>query len=216
MAYKLLVFDLDGTIADTRTDLANAVNHSLRGLGRQELSTDKIGEFVGDGLQKLMTRVLDATGGTAQQLENSIESFNSYYKEHLVDNTTLYPGVIETLKSIQGQQLAVLTNKPRHYSIPILEHLGVNSFFQEVYGGDSFPVKKPDPFTLLEVIKKHGVEKNETLMVGDSIIDVSTARAAGVLVCAVSYGFTSHDKLAAIYPDWLICDLRQLSAILNK
>ncbi len=215
-SFKLLVFDLDGTIADTRVDLANAVNYALQRLGRTELSVAVIGNFVGDGLQKLMERSLNATGGNTERLEDAVESFKSYYKEHLVDNTVLYPGVGEALKSIKEQELVVLTNKPRHYSIPILEHLGVSSLFKEVYGGDTFPVKKPDPFPLLEVIKRYGVEKNQTLMIGDSLIDVNTARSAGVLICAVSYGFTDREKLASVYPDHLIYDLRQITDIINK
>ena len=214
--YKLLVFDLDGTIADTRNDLACAVNHALVSLSLPELAVEQVGGFVGDGLERLMQRSLDAAKGSAELLERSIDLFRDHYKQHLVDNTTLYAGVGEALKSIKEQEMVVLTNKPRRYSLPVLEHLGVDSLFKEVYGGDTFPSKKPDPFPLQEIMRQRGAEKGETMMVGDSGIDIATARAAGTSVCAVSYGFTPHEKLAELHPDWLVYDLRQLVDILSK
>jgi phosphoglycolate phosphatase len=216
MSYKLIVFDLDGTLADTRQDLANAVNRALLQLSRNELSIELIGSFVGDGLRKLMERSLAATGGIKDQLPSAVEAFQSHYQDHLLDTTTVYPGVSEGLKAFKDQEMVVLTNKPRRYSLPIIEHLCIAGHFKEVYGGDSFPVKKPDPFPLQEIMKRHQVEKNQTLMIGDSLIDINAARSAGVLVCAVSYGFTSREKLAAVHPDFLVLDIRQIAEIVNK
>jgi len=216
MSYKLIVFDLDGTLADTRQDLANAVNRSLQQLGRDQLTVEIIGSFVGDGLQKLMERSLSATGGIKDSLEAAVQAFQRHYQDHLLDTTTLYPGVAEALKAFKEQEMVVLTNKPRRYSLPILDHLGIAGHFKEVYGGDTFPVKKPDPFPLQEIMKRHSVEKNETLMIGDSLIDINAARAAGVLVCAVSYGFTPRETLAAVHPDFLVLDLRQIAELVNK
>ncbi len=215
-AYKLLVFDLDGTLADTRTDLACAVNHALRNLSLRELAGDIIAGFVGDGLSRLMQRSLKAAGANQGGLDKSIDLFRAHYKEHLVDNTVLYPGVADALRGVSEQKMVVLTNKPHRYSTPVLEHLGIRSLFAEVYGGDTFPTKKPDPFPLREIMKEHGAERNETLMIGDSLIDIAAARAAGVRICAVSYGFTPREKLADLHPDWLIYDLRQLLDVLKK
>jgi phosphoglycolate phosphatase len=204
MAFDLLVFDLDGTLIDSKRDLAMAVNATRESAGLGPLEFETISSYVGNGAPMLVRRAL-GPGASAGELEHALQFFYSYYRQHMLDHTRLYDGVFETLQSLQrgGRALAVLTNKPVRFSRDILDGLGVGSLLARVYGGNSFQTKKPDPEGLRHLMEELAVPPAKTLMVGDSAVDVETARNAAVLCCGVTYGLRP-ETLEQAPPDALI------------
>jgi phosphoglycolate phosphatase len=207
--YDLLVFDLDGTLADTRQDLARSVNHALASLGRPPLGLETIVRYVGNGARRLLERALGEAAGP-EQVEAALASFLGHYRVNCLVDTRLYPGVHEALERLESRRLAVLSNKPLGPSRTILAGLGILKRFERVEGGDSVPAKKPEPGGLLGLLEAAGVSPERALMVGDSAVDVQTARAAGVPVAGVSYGFRPED-FAAHPPDFLVHSLTELA-----
>lgn len=206
--FDLLVFDLDGTLVDSETDLADAVNASLIALKRQSLPHKQVVGYIGDGAATLVSRALEASGGTDPKLaEGTLHRFIQYYRQHLLDNTRPYSGVVEALQAIQVYSpttpMAVLTNKPVRPSRAICDGLDLSRFFFANYGGDSFPTKKPDPYGLRLVMAEaerlygRAVDPARTVMVGDSHVDVETARAAGVRSLGCLYGLSPQTLLAS-------------------
>jgi phosphoglycolate phosphatase len=193
---KLLIFDLDGTLIDSRRDLVNSVNAALRALGRDELPSDEIAAMVGDGAPTLVRRALGDTVDEAL-LKRGLEFFLSYYREHKLDYTRLYDGIPEALETLRGANgtrrlMSVLTNKPVNPSRAIVQALGIAEKFVSVYGGNSFETKKPDPLGINSILAETGVRVDEAVMIGDSAVDILTGRAAGTWTCGVSYGFAPH------------------------
>jgi phosphoglycolate phosphatase len=210
---ELLVFDLDGTLVDSELDLANSVNATLEKIGRKPLSVDLIASYIGQGVIVLISRAL---GGEASQelVEQSAEIFLNHYREHMLDNTSTYPGVREALAELNGRKMAVLTNKPVKFSRAMLAGLGLADRFLRIYGGNSFENKKPDPVGLHRLMEETGTPASKTLMIGDSISDVLAGRNAGVWTCGVNYGFGAP-TLDEAPPDIRIDDLRELPKLLN-
>ncbi|MGQ0645822.1 MAG: phosphoglycolate phosphatase [Elusimicrobiota bacterium] len=188
------MFDLDGTLADTREDIAASVNEALRRLGRPPRDVAEIKGFIGDGFRSLMKRALGAEDEALA--DRALEIFSPHYLAHCADRSALYPGVSATLERLSGRALAVVTNKPEAHSRAILKALGLEKFFPVVLGGDSLPVRKPDPGPLREALRRLGVPAEAALMVGDSANDIRAAKAAGVSVCAVTYGYRPREELA--------------------
>ncbi|HXS97503.1 MAG TPA: HAD-IIIA family hydrolase [Candidatus Limnocylindrales bacterium] len=187
---QLLIFDLDGTLIDSRLDLANAVNATRAHMGMEALSNERVYSYVGSGAPVLIRRALGEQA-TEAELQEALEFFLEYYRDHDLDNTILYPGIKDSLDRLRdgGKQLAVLTNKPVRMSKHIVDSLGVGEHFFQVYGGNSFEFKKPNPVGIETLMKEAGVGREGTVMVGDSNVDVITARNAGVPCCGVTYGF---------------------------
>jgi phosphoglycolate phosphatase len=211
---RALVFDLDGTLIDSKLDLALAVNATLAAEGRAELPHERIFGYVGQGAMRLVERALgDAVA--PEELERAHEFFLSYYRAHMLDNTILYPGVLECLEALADRPMAVLTNKPWRFSREILEGLGIARYFKDIYGGNSFETKKPDPFGLLAILEKFGVSPNRAMLVGDSDVDVKTARNAGAWACGVTYGFGA-ETLKEFPPDILLDNLAELPPYLDE
>jgi phosphoglycolate phosphatase len=196
-AARALIFDLDGTLIDSKQDLIHSVNAMLRELGRGELATETISGYIGHGAPKLVARALGDESTEAEQ-QRALQFFLSYYEQHKMDTTCAYPGVAETLEKLANVPMAVLTNKPVRISVRILDAMGLSKYFRSIYGGNSFETKKPDPLGARTILREFGAEPHETLLVGDSEVDVQTARNAGTLAAAVSYGFGVHDRRA--YP----------------
>lgn len=207
---KLVIFDLDGTLIDSRLDLVHSVNAALRHIERPELPDDVIASYVGDGAPALIQRALGDEAGNEALARKGLEFFLSYYRAHKLDHTTVYAGIHEALSAIQNsfratpnddggrrsngvpRQMAVLTNKPVVPSRAIVEALGLGPFFTQVYGGNSFATKKPDPEGARKLLEEHGVRPEEAAIVGDSHVDVETGRNAGMWTVGVSYGFAPH------------------------
>ena len=208
---RLIVYDLDGTLIDSRLDIANAVNWTLKELGRNELPAEKISGFVGSGVKNLMLQSLMETGQKPlPSLEKAIKLFRGRYGEHMLVHTELYPSVRKVLEFFHLRRQAVVTNKPENFSIAILQGLGVDSYFFQIRGGDTGFPKKPAPGLLLDVILSAEVSPGETLLVGDSALDVETGRNAGVKILAVTYGFGSRTEIEKAGPDGILEDLSEL------
>ena len=205
---RLLVFDLDGTLIDSGADLCASVNATLHHFGRPPLPQTVISTFIGDGAARLISRSLGEPVEAAF-LDSAIAYFLDYYREHKLDNTFVYPGVFPSLDSLRfepagaARSMAVLTNKPIGPSLAICEALGLSPYFFRIYGGNSFTTKKPDPEGLLALIREAGVTVQETLMIGDSDVDILTARNAGAWSIGCTFGLSPH-TLAAVPPDCLV------------
>ncbi len=190
---RALIFDLDGTLIDSKQDLIHSVNAMLRELGRKELPEGTISGYIGHGAPQLVARAL-GDGSAEEERQRALEFFLRYYETHKMDTTCAYEGVAETLKKLAGMPMAVLTNKPVRISVRILDAMGLSKYFQAIYGGNSFETKKPDPLGARTILRELSVEPQEALLVGDSEVDVQTARNAGTLAAAVNYGFGVHDR----------------------
>jgi len=200
---KALVFDLDGTLIDSKQDLVLSVNAALDAVGRPALAPGLVASYVGSGAPVLMRRALGGSPEPAE-LERALGHFLAHYDRHKLDHTRPYPGVPEALERLAGRPMAVLSNKPADLSVRILEGLALDRYFALVYGGNSFATKKPDPLGARTILGQLGVEARETAMVGDSEVDVETARNAGMISAIVNFGFGVHDRAA--YPADLYLD----------
>ncbi len=187
--FDLAVFDLDGTLIDSKDDLANSVNATRAHVGLPPLTPATIYSFVGNGAPVLIRKSL-GEGYSEEDLASALDYFIRHYHEHCLDSTVLYPGMRECLDELRdaGVRLAVLTNKPVRISRVIVEGLGLAGHFFQVYGGNSFATKKPDPEGLLRLIMEADVPLDRVLMIGDSSVDVHTAINAGVPSLGVTYG----------------------------
>jgi len=241
---RLLVFDLDGTLIDSRLDLIHSVNAMLRHIGRPELAGDVIASYVGDGAPTLVRRALGDTDDEVL-LREAMEFFLAYYRQHKLDHTKVYEGIPEVLARLASssngvestavpsdgvpsdglppdgvppngvqRQMAVLSNKPVNPSRDIVRALGLGNFFVCVYGGNSFTTKKPDPLGVRTIMQETGVAADETLIIGDSSVDVLTGRNAGLWTCGVTYGFAPH-SLEQAPPDVLVETPRELGELLR-
>lgn len=190
---RAFLFDLDGTLIDSKQDLVSSVNAMLRDTGRTEQPTELVASYVGHGAPQLIASVLGPRCSEEERRE-ALAIFLSRYQQRKLDETRAYPGVADGLAKLAGNRMAVLTNKPRQVSVEILEGLGLAKFFEAIYGGDSFEKKKPDADGALTVLKELGTVPSDSAMVGDSDVDVQTARNAGMLAVGVNYGFGQHDR----------------------
>ena len=211
---RLLIFDLDGTLADTKLDLALSVNAMLERLGVAALPHELITTYIGHGVTNLVRRALGERA-TDESVQKGLEIFLEHYRHHLLDHTVVYPGVVEALAKLRDRKLAVLTNKPDDFSREILGELGIAPYFAFIYGGNSFPQKKPDPVGVRKLMSETQASARQTLIVGDSDTDVLTGRNAGVWTCGVTYGFAAP-TLASAPPDLLIDDLRELAKLVKN
>jgi phosphoglycolate phosphatase len=212
---RLLIFDLDGTLIDSRLDLIHSVNAMLRHLKRPELPGDVVASYVGDGAPMLVRRAL-GDPDDENFFKQALEFFLSYYREHKLDHTRVYDGIPEALKQIQSngteRKMAVLSNKPVHPSRAIVDALGLANYFVRVYGGNSFETKKPDPLGVNKLLSETGARPQDAIIVGDSSIDVLTGRNAGIATCGVTYGFAPH-TLCEAPPDVVIESPKELGEL---
>ena len=221
---RLLVFDLDCTLIDSRLDLIHSVNAMLQHIGRPALDGHVIASYVGDGAPALVRRAIGDTNDEAL-FRAAMEYFLGYYRIHKLDHTTVYAGMAETLAGLADpsrgnpskgvrRQMAVLSNKPVNPSRDIVQALGLGEFFVRIYGGNSFLTKKPDPLGVQTILHETGVAADEALIIGDSSIDVLTGRNAGMWTCGVTYGFAPQ-SLEEVPPDALIETPRELGELLH-
>jgi phosphoglycolate phosphatase len=222
---KLLVFDLDGTLIDSAQDLCNSVNATLAHFGREPLPDETVAGFIGNGARLLVERAFAAAAGAPAGLAAATQEnlpaqaymyFLDYYREHKLDYTYAYEGVLEALAALRqlhdrpdaprrttARSMAVLTNKPVHPARDICAALGLAPYFLNIYGGNSFPTKKPDPEGLLTLMSEAGARPEETVMIGDSKVDIETARNAGAWSVGCTFGL-APESLSANPPDVLV------------
>jgi len=209
----LLIFDLDGTLVDSKKDLTASVNYIRHQFGLPSLTEEEIARFIGDGALMLIRRAL-AGRATESNVQAGLQMFLSYYRAHMLDSTVLYPGVRETLDRLSDCKLAVLTNKPVHFSCAMLDGLGIYGHFNAVYGGNSFDRKKPDPVGVYQILSDTKAQRERTWMVGDSSVDVLTGRNAGITTCGVTYGYAT-ETFKESPPDFLIDAFSELENLIN-
>ena len=218
---RLVIFDLDGTLIDSRLDLVHSVNAALRHIERPELPDDVIASYVGDGAPILIQRALGGGAVDEALVRKGLEFFLSYYREHKLDHTTVYPGITAALAAIQEsgngmpRKMAVLTNKPVNPSRAIVEALGLGKYFSQIYGGNSFSTKKPDPAGALRLLAESGARPEQAAIVGDSHVDVRTGRNAGLWTVGVNYGFAPH-TLEGEPADVMVDHPHELATVFGK
>jgi phosphoglycolate phosphatase len=207
---KLLVLDLDGTLVDSRQDIVNSLNHALKKEGFSELPRKQIEDLVGWGAKQL---VRDALGNPSEEdLMRVFQTFWDCYDAHLLDETRPYDGAVEFLQATADWHRAVITNKPEGFSQKILRGLGLDQYFQWIIGGDSLAVRKPDPEVLSPIRESLG-RWQLGVMVGDSVVDLEFGKACGLVNCTLTHGFGIREELAALSPDFLVEDFRELTSL---
>ncbi len=217
---KLLIFDLDGTLVDSREDLANSINAMLRHFNKKELPHEVIASYIGDGAPMLVRRAL-GDPDDENFVQDALLYFLAWYREHKLDSTYVYEGITESLEAIRKSRdgepvkMAVLSNKPVGPSRAIVEALGLGPYFFQVYGGNSFHTKKPDPAGVQALLEETGAFPEEAIMIGDSNIDILTARNAGIYSVGVTYGLAPH-TLEDAPPDVLIDHPKELATVLGS
>ncbi len=206
---ELLIFDLDGTLIDSKRDLADSVNAMRVYLNEPPLADETVYSYVGNGAPVLVRRALP--GRDEEEVARGLGFFLEYYRDHMLDATTLYPGVREALDQLLAAdvKMAVLTNKPVRFSEHLIKGLGLDGHFFRIYGGNSFEEKKPHPKGIELLMQESGMGRDQTIMVGDSAVDILTARNAQVKACGVSWGF-QPETFAAAPPDFVIDDMSEL------
>jgi phosphoglycolate phosphatase len=210
-----LLFDLDGTLIDSRTDLANSINLMLTDLGRPLLDEVTVGNFVGDGVRVLVHRCLTASDPNHQPPEEALHAkgialMHSHYAEEMLKTTRLYPQIAETLASFGNKRKAVVTSKEVRFTQIILDHFDIARYFDAIVGGDTTPARKPDPRPVLEAIRLMGGPAADAVMIGDSENDINAGRGAGTRTCAVTFGFRTAEQLRLTEPDVIIDRFDQL------
>ena len=208
---ELLIFDLDGTLVDSKSDLINSVNATRGHMGLAALPHDLVASYVGRGALALIRSSM-GEDAAQEDVDRALDYFLGYYHEHMLDETRLYPGVVEALDRFRsaGKRMAILTNKPVRFSELMIQRLDLSAHFMRIYGGNSFEQKKPDPIGIATLLGETGVSKRGTLMVGDSSVDIRTARNAGVASCGVMYGF-QPETFAAEPPDFTVETMGELA-----
>ncbi len=205
----LIMFDLDGTLADTGHDLADSVNFTRAHFTLSPLPEKLVYTNVGRGVEHLLKHSLPEEG--ADQFDEVMRVFLAYYEEHLLDRTALYPGVPEVLKFFRGKRRLVVSNKMLRLTLAVVRGLGVADEFDDILGGDSAPEKKPHPALLKLALQKFNVAAADALMVGDGDTDIEAGKRAGVITCGVTYGLGNRADLVAAQPDVLIDNITELS-----
>jgi phosphoglycolate phosphatase len=206
---KYMLFDLDGTLIDSRADLARSINLMLADLGRPPLKEATVASFVGDGVRVLVYRSLIATDPDGRPPDESLHAkaialMRKHYADQMLVTTKLYPHVPDTLEHFRGKRKAIVTSKEVRFTEVILERLGIAEHFDCIVGGNTLPQRKPDPAPVLEALRHLEGAASEAVMVGDSENDISAGRGAGTMTCAVTYGFRTSKQLSAASPDLII------------
>lgn len=208
---ELIIFDLDGTLVDSASDLISSVNFTLETLGLPEEDPKLIRSFIGDGVRKLIERSL---GSEYPHLYlKAVEVFRFHYNEHLLDQTKLYQGTEEVLIHFSPKKKAVLTNKSYEFTVKILKGLKIFDYFDEIVGADSIPYLKPEPHGIINILENLKVKKEKAVIIGDSVRDIEAGKKAGIKCCAALYGYTSSSRLLELSPDFFCNNILEIKKL---
>lgn len=210
MKYDLCIFDLDGTLVDTRADITTAVNKMLSHYGLETRSIGEVTGYVGDGVKHLVSRCI---ASHEINFDEALSLFNDAYASHLLDTTRPYPGVYEVLDRLQGTRKALLTNKPRSFTETIIDGLELTHYFESLVFGDTLSRRKPSPEVVEHILSETGVIRDRVIMVGDGKNDILTAKAAGINSVYASYGYSDIYGLLDLVPDFVIHSITELVPI---
>lgn len=213
MAVKLILFDLDGTLVDTSLDITNAINYAIKPCNITPISPQKTISLVGEGITRLMEKIIE--NNMQQQTidrDKLVKSFLDYYSEHLLDNTTIYPKVRESLAELRGYKKAVISNKRENLSIKLLEGLDLLKYFDLVIGSDTTAERKPSPLPIFYALSKLNISNKESVIVGDSVFDIEAGKSAGIRTIGVTYGYRPAESLRDA--DFLIASIDELKDVL--
>lgn len=194
----LFLFDLDGTLIDSKRDIAASVHHTMRVLGLPPIDDETIYSFVGNGVTPLIQK------SVGSDFEKALAIFKKHYDDHCLDTTLLFSGVTEVLKHFEKTPKVIITNKSQGFSEKIVNGLGLMPLFKGLYGGDTNFPKKPDPTVVHHLLQSFGATPDRTVIIGDSQVDMETGKNAGILTCGVTYGFRPREELVGSQPDYLI------------
>ncbi|MDI6728113.1 MAG: HAD-IA family hydrolase [Thermodesulfovibrionales bacterium] len=213
MPVKLIIFDLDGTLIDSSIDITNAINYAIEPYGVKPVTVEETIGLVGEGITRLMGKILDRSQTKEIDKDILVDRFLEHYSSHLIDNTTVYPGVRETLERLKDYKKAVISNKREALSTKILDDLGLLKYLDLVVGSDTTPERKPSPIPILYVLTKLNIKTEDAVIVGDSNFDIEAGKAAGIKTIAVTYGYRPLDLLKGA--DYLIDKMSELVNILR-
>jgi phosphoglycolate phosphatase len=216
---KLLIFDLDGTLLDTSEDITNSINYAVKPFGVKPLSTGAVKSLVGAGLTKLIEGLIishERINDTASldKKEETLKRFVDHYARHLLDKTSLYPQVEETLLKLVSYKKVVLSNKREVFTKQVLDGFGLSKYFDVILGSDSVSERKPSPVPIYKILKKFGVSQDEAVIIGDSNFDIDAGKAAGIRTIAVTYGYRPREVLKGA--DFAIDTFGELIDVLKK
>ncbi|MFC1658547.1 HAD family hydrolase [Candidatus Omnitrophota bacterium] len=208
-----IIFDVDGTLIDSRQDIANAVNFALKKAGLQEKSITQISSYIGMGVEDLISRAVGQQAGAL--FKKALTAFEAYYRKHSADNSVLYPGVKEVLEYYKEKRKVVITNRNYEFAVSGLKAAGIYAYFEDIIGGDDAACMKPSSCPLDKFMHGLDIDKARAIIVGDMDIDVLAGKRAGILTCAVTYGIGRREDILKAKPDYVIGNLRQLKEIIN-
>ena len=212
MPIKLIMFDLDGTLVDTSKDITNALNYAIKPYGLKDLTVEDTIKMIGEGITRLIEKVL--SDEKSQWRDEVIKRFLAYYSEHLIDYSSVYPYVRETLEKLNGYRKAVISNKKEYLSMKLLDKLGLLKYFNLVIGSDTTSERKPSPIPVIHVFTRLGIDPDESIIVGDSNYDIEAGKKAGIKTVAVTYGYRERHYLKEA--DYIIDNIKDLVTVLEK
>lgn len=211
---KTVIFDLDGTLIDSKRDIIDSLNAILTQMGLEAKAPEVIRGYIGLGRDKLVSDALGRSA-TPAMVDKANQVFEEYYRKHMFDNTRPFDGVIDVLEYLRDKELMIVTNKASDLTIETLKRFNIEKYFNKVVGGEHMNCRKPDPCPINNFLSGTNIRKNEAIMVGDSDIDVKTGKLAGILTCGMTYGIGRREDIEKAEPDYILDDIRKLKDIVK-